>query len=144
MNNFDINNIYERIIEENEEKDLNKLVVNYNRKVNTLTTDLLSLKITKHFLKDEESIKGINNTIKIIEHNKDFYEDLVNYIINRKVVNKMFNPEDYEDLPFFEKRKKDNHVKIKVKKMKNLKREGGDKRDRCKRFNDKRYSRYGY
>ena len=56
----------------------------------------------------------------------------------------MINLEDYEDLPFFEKRKKDNHVKIKVRKMKNLKREGGGKRDRCNRFNDKRNSKYGY
>lgn len=55
-----------------------------------------------------------------------------------------YNDIYYDEFMCFEKRKYDNHVKRKVRKMKNLKREGGDKRDRCKRFNDKRYSKYGY
>lgn len=50
----------------------------------------------------------------------------------------------YDEYTYFENRKHDNHVKRKVRKMKNLKKEGGGKRDRCNRFNDKRYSKYGY
>ena len=83
--NQDINYIYERIIEENDEKDLNKVVDKYNNKVKILIRDLSILKTSLKFVKDEESIKGITTTIKIIEHNKDFYEELVKYI-NRKVL----------------------------------------------------------
>lgn len=87
MNKQDINYIYERIIEENDEKDLNKLMDKYNNKVKILIRDLSILRTSTKFVKDEESIKGVNNTIKIIEHNIDFYEDLVKYIYS-KVVNK--------------------------------------------------------
>ena len=86
MNKQDINYIYERIIEENDEKDLNNLMLNYNNKVRNLNRDIVTLRVYKNLLYDEESIKGIDNTIKIIDHNKDFYEDLVKYIDNKKVV----------------------------------------------------------
>ena len=86
MNKQDINYIYERIIEENEEKDLTKLWIIYNNKVRNLNYDILTLRVYKNLLYDEESKKGIDNTIKIVEHNKDFYEELVKYI-NRKVNN---------------------------------------------------------
>lgn len=87
MNKQDINYIYERIIEENEEKDLNTLWKIYNNKVINLNRDLVTLRGYITLLYDEESKKGINRTYKIIEHNKDFYKGLVKYIIN-KVVNK--------------------------------------------------------
>lgn len=86
--NQDINYNYERIIEENEEKDLNKLMVNYDIKVRNLNHDLIILKVDKNSLYNEESIRGINITIKVIEHNKDFYEGLVKYINNKVVNNK--------------------------------------------------------
>ena len=86
MNKQDINYIYERIIEENDEKDLNNLMLNYNNKVRNLNRDIVTLRVYKNLLYDEESIKGIDNTIKIIDHNKDFYEGLVKYIDNKKVV----------------------------------------------------------
>lgn len=81
--NYDKNYIYERIIEENEEKDLNKLMVNYDIKVKNLNHDLITLKVDKNSLYEEESIRGINITIKVIEHNKDIYIGLVKYIINK-------------------------------------------------------------
>lgn len=86
-NNQDINYIYEKIIEENEEKNLNTLWIIYNNKVRNLNRDLVTLRGYITLLYDEESIKGINRTYKIIEYNKDFYKGLVKYIIN-KVVNK--------------------------------------------------------